>query len=147
MTATSFFRVSARVFWLSAAFAASAPAASFSVGFQATIASEQNDASPLEGACLYYVSVNANNAGYASFNADLPGTGDPAPSFQRSFTGAVEAWSWVGGWRNNVLTQDVRTDGSGLITYATNSTTFDGFAQRQLNLWVDSDPGPICSIR
>jgi len=47
----------------------------------------------------------------------------------------------VGGGANNVLTQNVRTDGSGLITYTTTSTSFDGFAQDQLTLWTTSDPG------
>lgn len=118
-----------------------ASAASLEVGFQATIGSEQNDLATSEGG-PYHVSVNPNNAGYAAFCADLPNSGEPAPAFQRPFAGPVEAWTWVGGGANDVLTQDVRTGGSGLISYTTESTSFDGFAQRQLQLWVTSDPGP-----
>ena len=122
-------------------------AASFSVGFQATIGSEQNALSVRENGNNseggpYFVSVHPNNAGYASVAADLPNSGEPAPAFQRNFSFPVQAWSWVGGGPNDVLTQDRRTDGSGLISYTTQSTTFDGFAQDQLTLWVTSDPGP-----
>jgi hypothetical protein len=121
--------------------------ASFTVGFQATIGSEQNELSVRENGNNseggpYFVSVNPNHAGYAAIAADLPNSGDPAPAFQRNFNFPVQAWSWVGGGPNGVLTQDQRTDGSGLITYETTSTTFDGFAQDQLTLWVASDPGP-----
>lgn len=128
-------------------FVSTSQGASFTVGFQATIGSEQNELSVRENGNNseggpYFVSVNPNNPGYASVAADLPGSGDPADPFQRPFSAPVQAWTWVGGGPNNVLTQDARTDGSGLIVYETDSTTFDGFAQDQLTLWVASDPGP-----
>lgn len=146
MKQTKLIRLSSQAIGLTAIIATS-QAASFSVGFQATIGSEQNELSVRENGNNseggpYFVSVNPENPGYASIAADLPGTGDPADPFQRPFTAPVQAWSWVGGGPNNVLTQDVRTGGSGLITYETDSTTFDGFAQDQLTLWVTSDPGP-----
>jgi len=116
-----------------------APAASLVVGFQATVGSEQNEDATSEGG-PYHVSVNPNNPGYAAVAADLPNSGDPAPDFQRPFTQPVQGYSFVGGGPNDVLTFDVRESG-GLITYTTNSTTFDGFGQNQLQLWNATDPG------
>lgn len=124
-----------------AAFAASAPAASFLVGFQQTIGSEQATGATSEGG-PYHVSVNPNNPGYAAKFWRMPNTNTDGIPYQRPFTDPVQAWSWVGGPTNNVLTQNNQTDGSGRITYTTNSTTFDGFGQNQLQLWTTSDPGP-----
>lgn len=121
------------------ALSASAPAASLVVGFQATVGSEQNANATSEGG-PYHVSVNPNNPGYAAIAADLPNSGDPAPNFQRPFTEPVQGYAFVGGGPNNVLTFDVRESG-GLITYTTNSTSFDGFGQNQLQLWTATDPG------
>lgn len=117
--------------------AVSANAAAISVGFQATLASQGNELAVGEGG-PYYVSVNPNNPGYASFAADLPGGGNPAPAFQRSF-GPVQGWSFVGGGTNNVLT--VAQESGGLITYTTTDTAFDSFGQSQRQLWTTSDPG------
>jgi|GEM_PF-4482432 len=117
-----------------------------SVGFQATLASEGNllakreNGSNAEGG-PYRVSVNPNNPGYASFAANLPGTSTDAPDFQRPIVGPIQAWRWVGGGTNNVLTQNGRTDGSTRISYTTTDTTFDSFAQDQLTLWTTTDPG------
>jgi len=119
-------------------------AASLEVGFQVTIGSEQNALSVRENGNNseggpYFVSVHPENSGYASVAADLPGTGDPADAFQRSFSGPVLGWSFIGGARD-VLT--IGRESGGLITYTTTDTVFDGFAQDQLTLWTESDPGP-----
>jgi len=115
-------------------------AASFVTDFQATIGSEQNANATSEGG-PYHVSVNPNNPGYAAVAADLPNSGDPAPNFERDWSDPVQAWTWVGGGPNNVLTQNVRTDGSGKVSFTTTSTSFDGFGQNQLQLWTTTDPG------
>jgi hypothetical protein len=118
--------------------ATSAQAASFTTAFQATIGSEQNANADSEGG-PYYVSVNANNAGYAAVAADLPNSGDPAPNFERDWVDPVQSYAFVGGGPNNVLT--VGRESGGLISYTTTSTSFDGFGQNQLNFWEATDPG------
>ena len=71
--------------------------AGLEVGFQATIGSEQNALSVRENGNNseggpYFVSVHPDHSGYAAIAADLPGTGDPADSFQRPFSGPVLGW-------------------------------------------------------
>lgn len=119
-----------------------------SVGFQATLASEGNPLAKRPGSTNnaeggpYRVSVNPSNPGYATIGAaNLPGTSTAAPAFQRAFDEPIRAWRWVGGGANNVLTQNVRTDGSPRISYTTTDTVFDGFAQDQLALWTTNNPG------
>jgi hypothetical protein len=121
--------------------AGAAQAASFTVGFQETIGSEQATGATEEGG-PYYVSVNPNNPGYAAIYWRLPNTNTDGTPYQRPFTEPIQDWVWVGGGPKNVLTQNVRTAGNGLISYTTNSTSFDGFSQEQLALWVTNDPGP-----
>lgn len=135
---------------LAAGVAQTAQAASFSTGFQTTIGSELNalarrtNGSVSEGG-PYHVSVNANNPGYAGFAANLPGTNNAAPAFQRAFTEPVLGYSFVGGGQNGVL--NVGRESGGFITYTTTdvtnpvSNTFDSFAQDQLTLWDATDPG------
>ena len=123
-----------------AAFAASAHAASLSVPFQATIASEQHPTYAGE-ARYYHVSVNPNNPGIGSYAATIVGTNNPAPSFVRNFTEDVVAYAWVGGVNNDISALSPQGGDLARITYATSDTSFDGFGQQQLKLWTSTDPG------
>lgn len=139
MTFTKNMGVSARIFGLSALVTA-ASAASLTVDFQATIASEQHPDYGGE-ARFYHVSVNPANPGIGSFAATIVGTNDPAPSFVRNFTGDVVSYKWIGGTNNDITGVSVAGGDDSLITYATTDTVFDGFAQNQLKLWTVTDPG------
>ncbi|MGB1128512.1 MAG: Ig-like domain-containing protein [Haloferula sp.] len=114
-------------------------AASLLTEFQATIASEQHPTYPNE-ARYFHVSVNPNNAGTGSYCATLVGTNDPAPRFVRNFTGPVEAY-WFGGGANSVLNAGMTGGNTGILSFSTEDTSFDGFGQQQAKVWDATDPG------
>lgn len=121
------------------AFAATAQAATLTTGFQATIASEQHPTYAGE-ARYYHVSVNASNPGTGSYAATIVGTNNPAPSYVRPFTEPVVSYRFAGG-TNNDITSIAAGANTGLITYTTTDTAFDGFGQQQGKIWTTTDPG------
>ncbi len=124
--------------------AVTAHAASLSVDFQATIASEENPNPAYIGEARYYhVSVNAANPGTGSYAATIVGTNNQAPALVRNFDGPVLAYKFAGGADNNInaVAQQGGTLGGGIITFTTTDTSFDGFGMQQAKLWTSTNPG------
>ncbi|NNM27938.1 MAG: hypothetical protein HKO57_00325, partial [Akkermansiaceae bacterium] len=115
-------------------------AATLTTDFQATIASEQHPNYPDE-ARYYHVSVNPANPGTGWYGADLPNSGDDAPTEVRNYTAPVVAYKFLGGTNNSVSGVSASGGEDTRITYATEDTAFDGFGQGQLRLWNATDPG------
>lgn len=124
-------------------------AASLTLGFQNTVASENfegdsgtfGDVGP---ARFYHISVNENNAGYAAYIAN-DASGTPISPYTRTFSDPVVGWSFIGGGTNGDLT--VSEESGGFITWTTTdetdpiSNTFDSFGQNQKKFWNATDPG------
>ena len=111
----------------------SANAATISVGFQETVASEQNADASGPGR-FYHISVNPSTPGYGSYAAN-DSSGNDLADYQRPFTDPVVGWSFIGGGTNGVLT--VSNESGGLISWTTTdvtdppTNTFDSFGQNE----------------
>ena len=117
-----------------------AQAATLSVDFQATIASEQHPTYAGE-ARYYHVSVNPANPGTGSYAATIVGTNNPAPTFVRNYTDPVVGYKFAGGANNDITTVAQSGGDASRITFSTTDTTFDGFGQSQAKIWTTTDPG------
>ena len=128
-------------------------AGTISVGFQEVVASEEYDAVSSDyGASTpgryYHVSVNPNNAGYASYIA-LQATptatlGAAIPAYSRHFSDPVVAWSFFGGNKSTATAPasiGISEEGGGLISWTTSDDVFDAFGQNQIKFWNATDPG------
>ncbi|MFO7920483.1 MAG: hypothetical protein R6U99_06630, partial [Nioella sp.] len=115
-----------------------AHAGNLNVGFQETIASEEYDAvdntyGDTTPGNFYHISVNPNNAGYASYIALDNDNSTPIAPYTRSFSDPVVGWSFIGGGTNGDLT--VSEESGDRISWTTTdatdpvSNTFDSFGQ------------------